>query len=282
MAKKQAPLKQTSESLFDNVELPNVGVAVDVSQFEANARRGISVAAVLSLIFGALGFLSLLHLGFLACSVFALLCAIFAFYSIARSGATLGGKKIAELGLFLAIASGVAGPYSAYLYEKDFNRQADEFIHTWFENVKAGRPELAMMASDPFWRRTMLVNEDEVKNYWRGKFDGEEETHFSAHTYLCNPTLLTISHLGDRAKLSYYCTNETLLTDSTEQTSRVYAVTCEPTEEGGKKQTFFLTFNVERVMNSTPQDGRLVGWMMLGDSFIPLDIGDDGRPILPK
>ena len=283
MAKKPLPLEKTSASLFDNIgQDKGTPLLNDDQTLASSGKKNVSVWALVSFVLGILGFFSLVHLGFLVCSAIALFSAIVAFVTIARSGGELEGKKFAAFGLALAIASAIAGQYSAYVYERDFNRQADEFIRLWFEDVKSDNIALAYQTTEPYWQRAAFVTHDDVLSFWRRRLVGEEEEHFATHSYLSNPTLLTINYLGDRAKLSYYGTFYTILTNSTEQTERVYAVTVEPEEPGGKTQTFFLGFVVERIMRKTPEGQTLIGWMMHASDLIPLEVDSAGRPVRPK
>ncbi len=279
MAKKSTPLEKTSSSLFDAIPAQALGDAYEGETIEGVGKSRVSVWAIVSFVFGILSFLSLVHLGFLVFTVFGAAAALFAFYAFGRAGDELGGKTFAALGLALAVASGIAGPYSAYVYEREFDRQADEFCKSWFDAVKTGNPALTHQMTRPYWQRKKFARHSDVVSYWGGMVKGEEEEHHTVHSYLCNPTLLTIYRLGDRAKVTYYGTFGKALTNSAEQTERVYAITVEPEEPGGKRQTFFLALFAERVMNKTPKGEKMVGWTMHMGDYIPLKLDADGRPI---
>ena len=279
MAKKSTPLEKTSSSLFDAIPEGGFAAEYEGEKIDGASKSRVSVWALVSFVSGLLGFLSLVHLGFLVFAVFAVVAALFAFYAFGRSGDELGGRTFAAVGLALAVASGIAGPYSAYVYEREFNRQADEFCKSWFDAIKTGNPALTHQMTRPYWQRKKFARQSDVVNYWKSMVKGEEEEHHTAHSYLCNPTLLTIYRLGDRAKITYYGTFGTSLTNSAEQTERVYAVTVEPEEPGGKRQTFFLALYVERMVNKTPQGEKLVGWVLHMGDHIPLKLDANGRPV---
>lgn len=278
MAKKTTPLEKTTSSLFDAIPAETLHVEYDDQTLDAAVGKRLSTWAIVSLVFGVLGFLSLVHLGFLVFSVIAAFTALVAICVIGRSGGELVGGVFAATGLTLAIASGFAGPFSAYVYEREFDRQADAFCRSWFDAVKSGNPALPRQMTAPYWQRTVFRKHSDVVSYWRRMVKGEEEEHQMAHSYLCNPTLLTLAHLGDRAKVTYYRTTATLLTSSKEQTERIYAVTVEPEKPGGKRQTFFLPFFVEREVHKTPQGETMVGWVLHSNDHIPLKLGADGLP----
>lgn len=280
MIKKQTPLEKSSASLFDASPRDTLSPR-SADDFDATrGARRISALAVVSFAFGFLGFLSLVNLGFLVFSALGILTALGAFYAIGRSGGEIVGRTFAGAGMAFALASAVAGPWSAYLFERDFNRQADAFVKVWFENVKAGRPDLAYQMTEPYWQRTALVARADVVNFWEKGLAGEEEQHHGVHEFLSNPTLLTIWQAGDRAKISYYGTRDTILNAAKEETARVYAVTIEPADPDGKRQTFFLQFFVERVARKTPEGEKLIGWVWhLADS-VPLELGANGLPKL--
>ena len=279
MAKKLTPLEKTSSSLFDAIPSGGFAAEYEGEKVDGASKSRISVWAIVSFICGLLSLLSLIHLGFLVFAAFGALASFFAFYAFGRSGDELGGKSFAALGLTLAVAAGIAGPYSACVYEREFDRQADAFCKSWFEALKAGNPAITHQMTRPYWQRKKFARHSDVVSYWKSMVKGEEEEHHTVHSYLCNPTLLTIYRLGDRAKVTSYGKFGTLLTNSVEQTERVYAVTVEPEEPGGKRQTFFLALFVERHVNKTPQGEKLVGWTMHMGDHIPLKLDADGRPI---
>ena len=283
MAKKSQPLERISGSLFDSLEKSetffNEG---NYAQEPAIENKRLSVWAILSAVFGALGFFALVNLGFLVFAVFGFFASIVALITISRMGGELQGKKIAALGLTLSLAASISGPLRSYVYERAFDKQADLFVKAWFEAVKNEDWAVAHQMTQPYWGRSVFATHQDEIRYWRGLLNNEEEVHSTAHSYLCNPTILTIKELGDRIKPSYYATTATNLTASDESTIRVYAFTIEPETPDGKKQTFFLSFVLERVMRKTPQGETLVGWQMRSNDFIPLKLDAQGRPIDPK
>ena len=283
MVKKSQPLERISGSLFDSLEKSetffNEG---NYAQEPAIENKRLSVWAILSAVFGALGFFALVNLGFLVFAVFGFFASIVALIAISRMGGELQGKKIAALGLTLSLAASISGPLRSYVYERAFDKQADLFVKAWFEAVKNEDWAVAHQMTQPYWGRSVFATHQDEIRYWRGLLNNEEEVHSTAHSYLCNPTILTIKELGDRIKPSYYATTATNLTASDESTIRIYAFTIEPETPDGKKQTFFLSFVLERVMRKTPQGETLVGWQMRSNDFIPLKLDAQGRPIDPK
>lgn len=282
MTSKRTPIENKSSSIFDSASLKELSSTYGDQTPEGPVVSRISVWAVVSVVLGLLGFLALVQLGFLFFSVLGAFAALVAFYAIGRSGGELGGRKLTALGLVLALASGIAGPYSTYVYTRDFDRQADAFCRYWFDAVKTGDPALPHQTTAPYWQRKTFTKHRDSVSYWRPMMIGDEEEHHMVHSYLSNPTLLTIHRLGDRAKVTFFGTSQRLLTKSTEQAERVYAVTVEPEEPGGKRQTFFLSFLVERIMRTTPQGEVKVGWTMKGGDYIPLKLGADGLPVLSQ
>ena len=276
-------MERISGSLFDSLEKSetffNEG---NYAQEPAIENKRLSVWAILSAVFGALGFFALVNLGFLVFAVFGFFASIVALIAISRMGGELQGKKIAALGLTLSLAASISGPLRSYVYERAFDKQADLFVKAWFEAVKNEDWAVAHQMTQPYWGRSVFATHQDEIRYWRGLLNNEEEVHSTAHSYLCNPTILTIKELGDRIKPSYYATTATNLTASDESTIRIYAFTIEPETPDGKKQTFFLSFVLERVMRKTPQGETLVGWQMRSNDFIPLKLDAQGRPIDPK
>lgn len=272
------PLEKTSASLFDSIKMESPSMPDENRAGELCSGGRLSAWAILSLVLSVFGFLSLVWLGCVVFSILAAFSAIVAFFLMARSGGELTGTKFAAIGLALACASGVAGPVSAAVYEREFDRQADAFIRAWFDAASSGNPALAHQMTEVYWQRAVFVTPDDVKAYWLRSMRGEEDQHYGVHTFLSNPTLLTITQLRDRITFSYYMTKATLINNSTEQTHRVYAVTVAPETPDGKPQTFFLEFLVERAMRRTPQGERLVGWMWHLSDLIPAKLDASGLP----
>lgn len=278
MKNKFQPLEKTSASLFDAWR-PEESASVGPQNDEIVAKR-LSVWAIVATVSGAFSFFSLFNLGFLAFSIFAAFAAIFSLASISRSGGELTGRKFALAGLGLALAGAISGPVRAETYKAEFNRQADAFCKLWFDAVKRGDYLAARQMESPYWSRVPTLDRKEEVNYLK-QFLNEEERHYGFHSFMTNPTLLTLVALGDRVKPSFYRTKGTLIGSTIEATDRVYALTVEPAPGSNEpKQTFFVTLYVSRPVRVTEEGERNVGWTIRMDEWRPMELDETGRPVV--
>lgn len=278
MADKLKPLEKTSSSLFDalsaDASVANVSNAAD----ELVSKRA-SVWAIVSALLGALSFLSLLNLGFLFFSAFGASAAIFALAAIAKSGGELVGRSWALGGLALALAGAISGPLCVATYRADFEAQADEFCQIWFDAAKKGDVLTLRQLTRSHWDRPPIIDkEDEIK-YWATSTQ-DEDGHRELHSFLANPTILTLAALGDRVKPTFYATESQTINSRAEVATRVYAVTVAPEKEGEAKQTFFLKLTVERRLRKTARGEKSIGWNVHPGDWRPVELDENGRPIL--
>ena len=278
---KQTPLARQSKSLFDALESVDASApkTSDAGGDEIVAKR-VSAWAPVSVVLALASPLAFVNLGFLVFAVLAILAGFAAFYVIIRSSGEVVGKGVAGFGICLAVACLVGAPFHEQVYEREFGKQADAFARVWFETAKNENIALNHQLRIPYWQRSALVDYDDAVGYWVREKSGDEEPHYSVHGFLCNPTLLTINKLGDRAHMSRYSVVENLITSSKEQTSRIYAITCDPETSGGEKETFFVNLIMERVKRKTPEGKKLVGWQIIMNDFNPLPIDEEGRPYI--
>ncbi|MBR5243182.1 MAG: hypothetical protein IKW13_03005 [Thermoguttaceae bacterium] len=278
MADKLKPLEKTSSSLFDalsaDASVANVSNAAD----ELVSKRA-SALAIVSATLGALSFLSLLNLGFLVFSAFGVLAAIFALAAIAKSGGELIGRSWALGGLALALAGAISGPLCAATYRADFEAQADEFCQIWFETAKSGDFLALRQLTRSHWERSPILDEMDAVKYWAASTH-DDDAHRELHSFLANSTLLTLAALGDRAQATFYATETQTINSKVEVATRIYAVTVAPEKEGETKETFFLRLTVERRLRKTARGEKSVGWNVHAGDWRPLEIDENGRPIL--
>lgn len=277
MAKKPEALEKTTASLFDSIDELKKNEQVE----QEIVSHGVSAWSVVSLVLAVLAFLAFVHVAFVVFAVLSAICAIFAFCAIARSGGEVAGKKIACLGLALAIACGIGGPVRKAVYRMEFDRQAAQFCEEWFKNVQSGDVVALRQMINPYWKRATIMNHEDEVNYFVREKAGEDEAHYGTHSFLSNPTLLTLYTLGDKAHHSFYVSTTTWLTNSTESTERMYAITVDPDPEAGRpeKQTFFLRLVCNRVLNLTEEGERLIGWSTIVSELTPVELDKDGKPI---
>lgn len=276
MADKLKPLEKTSASLFDawNADAASAPNVAD----ELISKRA-SVWAIVSALFGVSSFLSLLQLGFLGVAAFAIFAAIFALCAIAKSGGELVGRRLALAGLALGLAGAVAGPVRFATYRADFERQAEQFCQSWFATAAKGDVLALRQLTRPHWERAPIVDESDVVKYWAAS-TRDEDGHRELHTFLASPTLLTLTALGDRAKPTFYATEYLALNSKVELANRIYAVTVAPEKENDPKQTFFLRLTVERRVRKTARGEKSVGWNMTSGDWRPVELDENGRPVL--
>lgn len=278
MADKLKPLEKTSSSLFDalsaDASVANVSNAAD----ELVSKRA-SGLAIVSALLGALSFLSLLNLGFLFFSAFGILAALFALAAIAKSGGELVGRPWALGGLAAALAGAISGPLCAATYRADFDAQAEQFCQIWFDAAKKGDVLTLRQLTRSHWDRPPIVDENDEIKYWATSTQ-DEDAHRELHTFLANPTILTLAALGDRVKPTFYATESQVIDSKAELATRVYAVTVAPEKEGDAKQTFFLKLTVERRLRKTARGEKSIGWNVHPGDWRPLELDENGRPIL--
>ncbi len=278
MADKLKPLEKTSSSLFDalsaDASVANVSNAAD----ELVSKRA-SVWAIVSALLGALSFLSLLNLGFLFFSAFGALAAIFALAAIAKSGGELVGRSWALAGLALALAGAISGPLCVATYRADFDAQADEFCQIWFDAAKKGDVLTLRQLTRSHWDRPPIIDENDAIKYWATSTQ-DEDGHRELHSFLANPTILTLAALGDRVKPTFYATESQTINSKAEVATRVYAVTVAPEKEGEAKETFFLKLTVERRLRKTARGEKSIGWNVHPGDWRPLELDENGRPVL--
>lgn len=278
MADKLKPLEKTSSSLFDalsaDASVANVSNAAD----ELVSKRA-SVWAIVSALLGALSFLSLLNLGFLFFSAFGVLAAVFALAAIAKSGGELVGRSWALAGLALALAGAISGPLCAATYRADFDAQAEQFCQIWFDAAKKGDVLTLRQLTRSHWDRPPIIDENDAIKYWATSTQ-DEDGHRELHSFLANPTILTLAALGDRVKPTFYATESQTINSKAEVATRVYAVTVAPEKEGEAKQTFFLKLTVERRLRKTARGEKSIGWNVHPGDWRPLELDENGRPVL--
>lgn len=278
MAEKLKPLEKTSSSLFDALSADSSAAPVSNAADELVSKRA-SVLAIISAAFGALSFLSLLNLGFLVFSAFGALTAIFALAAIAKSGGELVGRSWALGGLALALAGAISGPLCVETYRVDFEAQADEFCRIWFDAAKKGDVLTLRQLTRSHWDRPAILDEKDAVKYWATSTH-DEDAHRELHSFLANPTLLTLAALGERAKPTFYATETQTINSKAEVATRVYAVTVAPEKEGEAKETFFLRLTVERRLRKTARGEKSVGWNVHTGDWRPLELDENGRPVL--
>ena len=278
MADKLKPLEKTSSSLFDALSA-DASVANASNAADELVSKRASVLAILSAASGAISLLTLLNLGFLIFSAFGVLSAIFALAAIAKSGGELIGRSWALGGLALALAGAISGPLCAATYRADFEAQADEFCKIWFETAKSGDFLALRQLSRSHWERSPILDESDAVKYWAASTH-DEDAHRELHSYLANPTLLTLAALGDRAQATFYATETQTIDSKAEVATRIYAVTVAPEKEGGAKETFFLRLTVERRLRKTARGEKSVGWSVHSGDWRPLELDENGRPLL--
>ncbi|MBQ7813500.1 MAG: hypothetical protein IJ387_03270, partial [Thermoguttaceae bacterium] len=275
MADKLKPLEKTSSSLFDalsaDASVANVSNAAD----ELVSKRA-SGLAIVSTLLGALSFLSLLNLGFLFFSAFGALAAIFALASIAKSGGELVGRSWALAGLALALAGAISGPLCVATYRADFDAQADEFCQIWFDAAKKGDVLTLRQLTRSHWDRPPIIDENDAIKYWATSTQ-DEDGHRELHSFLANPTILTLAALGERVKPTFYATESRTINSRAEVATRVYAVTVAPEKEGEAKETFFLKLTVERRLRKTARGEKSIGWNVHPGDWRPLELDENGR-----
>ncbi len=278
MADKLKPLEKTSSSLFDALSA-DADVAKASNAADELVSKRASVLAIVSALLGALSFLTLLNLGFLFFSAFGVLAAIFSLAAIAKSGGELVGRSWALAGLALALAGAIAGPLCVATYRADFDAQADEFCQIWFDAAKKGDVLTLRQLTRSHWDRPPIIDEDDAIKYWATSTQ-DEDGHRELHSFLANPTILTLAALGDRVKPTFYATESQTINARAEVATRVYAVTVAPEKEGDAKQTFFLKLTVERRLRKTARGEKSIGWNVHPGDWRPLELDENGRPVL--
>lgn len=278
MADKLKPLEKTSSSLFDALSA-DADVAKASNAADELVSKRASVLAIVSALLGALSFLTLLNLGFLFFSAFGVLAAIFSLAAIAKSGGELVGRSWALVGLALALAGAIAGPLCVATYRADFDAQADEFCQIWFDAAKKGDVLTLRQLTRSHWDRPPIIDEDDAIKYWATSTQ-DEDGHRELHSFLANPTILTLAALGDRVKPTFYATESQTINARAEVATRVYAVTVAPEKEGDAKQTFFLKLTVERRLRKTARGEKSIGWNVHPGDWRPLELDENGRPVL--
>lgn len=278
MAEKLKPLEKTSSSLFDALSA-DASVANASNAADELVSKRASVLAIVSALLGALSFLSLLNLGFLFFSAFGAAAAIFALAAIAKSGGELVGRSWALGGLALALAGAISGPLCVATYRADFDAQAEQFCKIWFDAAKKGDVLTLRQLTRSHWDRPPIIDENDAIKYWATSTQ-DEDGHRELHSFLANPTILTLAALGDRVKPTFYATESQTINSRAEVATRVYAVTVAPEKEGEAKQTFFLKLTVERRLRKTARGEKSIGWNVHPGDWRPVELDENGRPIL--
>ena len=280
MKQKATPLEQTSNSLFDAIVAQDAQDGFDQAQdAEVNVKR-TSAWGIVAIILALISTLSILSFSFLFFAAFAIVAALISLYLIKRSGGELTGAIFAYPALAIAIAVFVATPLNYCVYRQAFERQADEFFHFWSDTVRSGDATGANMCSQYYWDRSTIVDRHDEIDYWVRAKGGDEEPHSNVHSYLSNPTLLTLATLDDKATARLHRIVTTFLSPTNEQTDCVYAITCEPTESTGDKQTFFIRVVLERKTGKTEEGEKKVGWRIQPGDFAPLQLDAQGEPVI--
>ncbi|MDO5309499.1 MAG: hypothetical protein Q4G03_08410 [Planctomycetia bacterium] len=280
MKKTAPPLVKTSQSLFDSLATQGDDLREGFAQsqeIESTVKRP-SVWAILSAIIALPALLALLNYTFLFFAVLAIFAAILALATIKRSGGELVGAKFAYLGVVIACLAIVATPCNYFLYRYNFERQADQFFRVWFDAATQGDVTALRQLNNFHWQRATIVDHHDEIDFWARLKGDDEEPHYALHQFLSNPTMLTLRAFGDKAHASFY-SNPTIYFDTKgDEISSVYAITCDPIEEGAQRQTFFLKVAMKRVVGKNEEGQKLIGWQMLTTDFTPMSLDAQGRP----
>lgn len=202
--------------------------------------HGVSAVSVIALIAGILSPLYFLDKSFFFIPVAATLLAIWALWSIKKSGGTLIGENLARVAFFLAIVSVVGTTANDSIVKSMAVRQAKQFFPLVFKAMREGD---ALTLHQMTLERTSRGVVDE-KQYWMKEVNNEDH-HPNLHiSFLEHELLLTMAGLGDSAKVTYYKTNNFghFPEDGKDAVVLTYAVTY-PSPKDGKPETFLIKMN---------------------------------------
>ncbi len=207
--------------------------------------RGLSVAAVISLLLGLLSPLALLGPMFWAAPLAACVAGAVALWRIERYRPHLGGKAVAVAGLLLGLLFGVGGPARWLSYRWAIDRQGEAVVEQWFEDLKRGNPA-------PAFQLTLVPSErhelgDDPWDLYRR--DPSERAKLAI--WMTRPLVRTMLALDSRATVRLYRVKDRHKITDGDALELVYAISY---HDGHRLRTFFAIVMVARRLD--PQTGE--------------------------
>jgi hypothetical protein len=203
--------------------------------------RALSGLAVVGLVLGIASALDLLVPMFWIMSVLGAVVSGLALWRIRRNAATLTGRRLAQCGLLLSIAFGVAAAVDGFVYRRLFRQEARQFAATWFDYLlyqKPPAPQKSLELTRPPAFRQPL--DDRLWDFYRRSARRRDELE----TYVNSPLVRTLLALGPKAEVRYYSSLHEDLGGEGETIDLIYAVSYDAPEG---KTTFFVDLELKRI-----------------------------------
>ena len=197
--------------------------------------RQISTAAIVGLLFGAMGSLALAHLGLIVVPLAAVWFNMWALRHIRRQTPQPLGRTASLAGLALALIFTIAAPLNSLAERYSERARAIEVARHWFVALREKSPEVAHQLSLPTWMR--IAGGESITS----RYD-QASSHRSLDEYASRPVVRSLLDLGKSAHVKYVRNLSIESNDELKTIVDVYSITV---GHGQQATTFFLTLTVK-------------------------------------
>ncbi len=214
--------------------------------------RSVSIAAVLSLVFGLLAWMAMISPLLWIVPAAGVALAAWALWSIGASDGALIGRNVALAGLALSLLFGTAAPAAAWSESWWLRREARPVAEHWLALLRDDQPHQAHQLTLPPAQRE--ASPGDVWNYYRNSDEARE----GLQHFVQEPVVRTLLALGQKAKFRYWGTRGHAQEGDVQHVSQYYAVTY---PKDGQPVTFFLELALQRTLD--PLSGQ-AQWRISG------------------
>lgn len=237
--------------------------------------RPVNRFAILSVIFGGLSWLSLLHPILLVLPLFGAVAGFCAAWQLSQPGSAQSGKLPAKWGIFLSLLFGIWVMTAGISKQQLLNHQAKTYALQWFELLRQGKlqevhqltlhqgqrasPGTTLEAFyDPKPREKPKTDPDDPSAA-ASLNDEREPTGFEQYSdYFSRPLCKRLADLGANATYEYVRTvQQEQVTTTDMHITQLFRVTA---KEGGSTEQFLLQVKLERT-----EINHIANWRMSDD-----------------
>jgi hypothetical protein len=141
-----------------------------------------------------------------------------ALWRIHRSAPALAGRRLAQCGLLLSIALGVAVPVDGFVYHRLIRNEGRDFAALWFEHLRQGDAQQAhQLALHPAQRQPRGAD-------LRDFYEHNARAGQSLERYLKTPLVQTLLAQGPKANVRYDRTQHQETNELGEEVDLIYAI----------------------------------------------------------
>lgn len=208
--------------------------------------RTISVAAILSLVFGATSALALAHWLLWVLPLVAIVLALVALRQIQAEDSNLTGRNLAILGILLALVFGVWAPSRLISRQNHLYRTARQYSDEWLELIRIGKVQEAHQLTLHETQRQAPGGS--LASYYEARQDDKD----ALKGFLDRKVTKKLIALGDKATYTYAGGGGVPAPQFSVQTVRVNYVA--RWNENGKEREMPITVVLQRNLDEKTKD----------------------------